>query len=197
MNDKILFLDLDRTLFDTPRFTQALWYAIGHEFKVDAAQQLESLPEWYHQIGDLRYYHFEEHVKHVLHKTADEITAKIRPRLERENFLYPDTSELQNWQTRGDYQLRILSFGGEWLQKFKISLCPRIADLPADIILEPKNTFIAHNYSRANGFLVDDKRNLDLPRGFTEVWLRRELLQKTKESGLIIVNSLIEVTEAL
>lgn len=197
MTDKILFLDLDRTLFDTVRFVNVLWQTIGRAYTIDHEKQLATMLGWYKQVGELRYYRFEDHVQQATGQTADQVAVKIRPHLAAHDFLYPDTAEIKNWQARGDYTLRILSFGGEWFQKFKISLSPAIADLPADIILQPKNQFIATHFAGARGFLVDDKRNPHLPKGFTEVWLQRDTLQNAKESSLIIVNSLIEVTEAL
>lgn len=198
MTNKILFLDLDRTLFDTTRFMRDLWQAIGQIYNVNPQHQLAELPEWYHQMGELRYYHFEEHVQAVLHQNADQVATAVRPLLADKNFLYPDVAELSKWQKRADYQIRILSFGGDWFQKFKISFCPDIADLPRDIILEAKNIFIARTFAGAQGFLVDDKRNPDLPPGFTEVWIDRQSdVQKIKKDGIIIINSLTQVQEVL
>jgi len=194
---KILFLDLDRTLFDTPRFIRVVWQTIGRVYNVDGEQQLAVILDWYRQVGKLRYYMFEEHVQHVVGQNADEVAAKIRPLLAKQNFLYDDTTEIKKWQARGDYSVRILSFGGEWFQKFKISLSPAIATMPADVILESKSDFIAREFSGDGGFLVDDKRNPHLPRGFTEVLIQRGVLQKSKRNGLIVINSFIEVTEIL
>lgn len=195
MTRKILFLDLDRTLFDTDLFVKEFWHAAAKLYNFDPIHQIAQLSSWYKPVGDFGYYSVEDHVRAALGKTAAEVGEAVRPILQNTHFAYPDTSEIPTWQARGDYELRILTFGGEWLQKYKLSLTPTLNGLPYDIILVAKGDFIAKNFTDAQGFLVDDKLGNNLPPTFKQIWINR--ITDMKNPGIITVQSLTQVQEAL
>lgn len=197
MKPKVLFLDLDRTLFDTVRFMNALWHALAAQCGQDYDHCMAMVPQYYRAIGDYRYYDLWLHIQDGLGVDPEVAVAAITPHLKGADFTFPDASELHEWQ-KTDYEIRILTFGPEWVQRFKLQFAPRIAQLPIDIILEPKNQFIARDYAGRSGLLVDDKRDLHLPPNFKEVWLDREdTMQNSQEYGIICVNSLTQVKELL
>lgn len=195
MTRKVLFLDLDRTLFNTDLFIKEFWHAAATLYNFDPIHQLTQVASWYEPVGDFGYYSVEDHVRAVVGKTAAEVGQAVRPMLKATNFAYPDTAEITAWQARGDYELRILTFGGEWLQKYKLSLTPTLNSLPYDIILVAKGDFIAKNFTDAQGFLVDDKRGNGLPPNFKEIWINRVTDMKIPET--ITIHSLTEVKGVL
>lgn len=198
MARKVLFLDLDRTLLDTPHFMQSLWREIAKAYNAGLEHQMAQVPHWYRAVGDYHYYDLRMHLQEGMGLDPDAVLAKITLALQKEDFLYPDASELAAWLERADYEVRVLTFGPPWVQQFKISLVPAIAKLPCDMILEAKKAFIAREYAGRQGLLVDDKRNPGLPDGFTEVWLNRDSdMDIVKEYGIITIKSLTQVRELL
>lgn len=198
MKPDILFLDLDRTLFDTPRFMPALWHALAARYSLDYEHCMALVPHFYRAIGDYRYYDLKMHLQDGLGLDPEQAIDVVTPVLAKQDFLFADTSSLAEWQARPDYEVRILTFGPAWVQAFKMRFAPALAHLPTDMILEAKNEFIAREYAGRSGLLVDDKRNPNLPKGFTEVWLDRDhTMQNTQESGIVCINSLAQIKELL
>lgn len=195
MTRNILFLDLDRTLFDTDLFIKEFWHAAAKIYNFDPIHQIAQVSSWYRPVGDFGYYSVEDHVRAALGKTAAEVGEAVRPLIRHIDFTYPDTAEITIWQARGDYELRILTFGGRWLQKYKLSLTPTLSALPCDIILVAKGDFIVKNFTDAQGFLVDDKRGNRLPPNFKEIWINRRTDMKIP--GTITIHSLAEVKGVL
>jgi hypothetical protein len=197
MSRKTIFVDLDRTLFDTNQFMVALWEAVGQLYpKVDVVYEVSRIGEWYEHIGDLKHYLFPKQFAHATGDTFAKAAPALHSLLRHEQFAFPDAMVIKMWPGRG-YDVRIVSFGAEDLQKFKLSLMPEF-DEPRDIILEAKGPFLMRNYPNAAGFMVDDKRNPHLPVGIKEVWLDRTANVDIKqEAGIITINSLEGVEELL
>lgn len=198
MKPKLLLLDLDRTLFDTARFMPALWRALAAHYTLNYEHQMALVPQFYRSMGDYRYYDLKLHLQDGLGLDPDQAIGAVTPVLQKQDFVFPDAIHIAEWQSRPNYDVRILTFGPLWVQEFKMRFAPKIAALPIDIVLEPKNKFIARQYPGRTGFLVDDKRNPNLPQGFTEVWLDRDhTMQFAQESGIICINSLTQIRELL
>ncbi|HET9411693.1 MAG TPA: hypothetical protein VFO38_02510 [Candidatus Saccharimonadales bacterium] len=195
MARNILFLDLDRTLLDTDLFVEEFWHAAAKLYNFDPIHQIAQLASWYKPVGNFGYYSVEDHVRAALGKTAAEVGEAVRPLIQHIDFTYPDTAEIKDWQARGDYELRILTFGERWLQTYKLSLTPTLSALPCDIILVAKGDFIAKNFTDAQGFLIDDKRGNRLPPNFKEIWINRRTDMKIPET--ITIHSLAEVKGVL
>lgn len=197
MKPNVLFLDLDRTLFDTARFMPVLWHALAKRYGLDYDHCMALVPQFYRALGDYRYYDLKIHLQEGLGIDPDEAIEAVTPELASYDFMFPDAAELLEWQ-KTHYEIRVLTFGPEWVQRFKLRFAPDIAHLPCDMILEPKSDFIAREYAGRRGLLVDDRRNPHLPPGFTEVWLDRErTMQNGQESGIVCINSLTQVKELL
>ncbi|HKX73317.1 MAG TPA: hypothetical protein VJM32_04855 [Candidatus Saccharimonadales bacterium] len=196
MSKKLLLLDLDRTLLDTKRFMNELWTEISRQYNLDYDHEMSRVPHWYRSMDDYRYYDLRLHIQEGLALDPDVAVAAVTPALKKIDFLFPDVSELAEWRKHTDYELRIMTFGPRWVQEFKLAFMPELADIAADIILEPKGQFIARQYAGRQGMLVDDKRNADLPHGFREIWLDRDGTNQRPE-GIITINSLTELREVL
>jgi hypothetical protein len=196
MSKPLLFVDFDRTLIETDRLIAASWKAIEHLYKVDVTAVLATLEDHYVHVGDLRYYNFDQHIESTLHQPADDVSAAIYPILQKENFVYDDAEEIFNWQNK--YEVRILTFGASWYQRFKLGLAPQFKDIPADIMLRPKGEFIAEHCRGRTGWLVDDKYNGGMPPGFTEIHLvRSSSFTKEMKGDIITINSLRSLKELL
>lgn len=198
MSRKVLLLDLDRTLLDTNKFLQAFWQAMAHAYGVDAEHEMAMVPEWYHAIGEYRYYDLKMHLEQGLGKNAEEVVETLRPQLQGQDFLYPDVQEMAKWQEHKEYEIRVVTFGPQWVQLLKLQFTPSLAHLPSDIMLESKSAYIARNFADATGFLVDDKRNSHMPNNIKQLWLVRDKsVQDMLDKETVIIHSLTQVEEAL
>jgi hypothetical protein len=196
MTKPILFVDFDRTLVKTDRLIAASWQTIEKTYGIDTTSVLATLEDHYVHVGDLRYYHLDKHIEASLRRPADEVAAAIYPTLQKQDFAYADAKEIFAWQDK--YEVRILTFGAEWYQRFKLGLVPQFQNIPTDIILRPKGEFIAEQFGNRTGWLVDDKYNGGMPPGFTEIHLvRSSSLTNENKSGIIIINSLNALKELL
>lgn len=195
MTKKILFLDLDRTLFDTDYFMQSLWGEIAARYNINKEHELARTPEWYRAMGEYRYYDLREHLEQGIGLNPDDVVSAVTPALSKLDFLYADVADVLALQKEhADYEFRVLTFGPEWVQKLKLQFVPAIRDLACDIILLAKNEFIAAQYPGVHGYLVDDKRNRGLPGGVKEVWINRtETLQSLQKYDILAINSLTQI----
>jgi hypothetical protein len=197
MSRKTVFVDLDRTLFDTNQFMVAVWEAVGQLYpNVDILYETSRIGKWYAHVGDLKHYLFPKHFAHATGGVFQDAVPALHSLLQHEQFAFPDATAVKTWQAKG-YEVRILSFGATDLQQFKLSLIPAF-DEPRDIILEAKGPYLAKHYPGAVGVMVDDKRNSSLPPNIKEVWLQRdETMDIKREPGIIVINSLKGVEELL
>jgi hypothetical protein len=198
MNNPTIFVDLDRTIFDTNRFFPIVWQAVGDLYPgVHVEQEIGLIDRWYEtSVGDLRTYYFEKHFEAVTGVKFEDGFAVLHEHLKGGDYAFPDAQVVNSWGELG-YNVRILSFGGRGFQELKLSLIPEF-DQPRDIILERKGAFIARHYPGAHGFMIDDKRNPGLPGGVQEVWLNRANPGPvTHEGDTVIISSLEQMQEIL
>lgn len=195
---KLLLLDLDRTIFDTATFMRVLWTALAAEYNADYDREMARVPSFYRAVGDYRYYDLQLHIQEGLGENADEAMRAVSPILTQQDFAFADLSELGTWLAHPDYEVRVLTFGPEWVQRWKLVFMPMVKDVPIDITLEPKEAYIAREFAGRTGFLVDDRLTHSLPDGFTEMYITREsTIQNSQEDGIIYINSLTQVREYL
>lgn len=192
---KLLLLDFDRTLFDSDAFINKLWQIISTKYKLDFTDMLAEMPKFYHAVGELRYYDFALHLQEATGQSVEESIGGIRPEMAKTQYQYSDVEPTLH-QLSQEFEIRILSFGQPWFQNLKMSFTHIASDLPRDIILSAKNEFIADHFAGRQGALVDDKRNSELPKGFTEIWLNRDSKESEPDS-IITINSLKQLPEVL
>lgn len=192
---KLLLLDFDRTLFSTDFFIENLWRVIAKKYDLNYLDIMAEIPKFYHARGELRYYDFVFHFQDAIGKTVEESIESIRPELANISYQYEDAEKMIQ-EIGNEFEMRILSFGETWFQNFKMSFSHIASDLPRDIILAAKNDFISSHFANRQGALVDDKRNSDLPKEFTEIWLKRDG-DKPKQGSIITINSLTQLPEVL
>lgn len=165
-----LFLDLDRTVFDTPRFMQAVFAATESQFGLSAQRLHDDSGEFYEQIGDLIIYDlFNQLAAYGVDPSVAEPT--LRQALAGHDFLYPDTHGLLAFIAKNNIDTTLLSFGTERYQQFKYSLAPSLQKLPLvttlykDVYLQAQGTDLS--------LLVDDKTVDPLPPNCVQLLVDR------------------------
>jgi hypothetical protein len=215
MKQEILFIDVDRTIFDTDRFVVVLWEAIGKTYGIDSQAELNKLQSYYVYLSSeeksqaraglkpLSHYDFRSHVESVVKgHLADDVVANIQAILAKHNFVYPDTRAiLQLVNKNPSLVLKFLTLEQEWYQLVKrkqiINSLPQLNNFAWHVVQEPKGEYIARVFPGTKGWLVDDKAQ-QLPKGYKLLWLqRKEARPILLTDGKITINSLNVVEEAL
>lgn len=150
----IVYLDLDRTLFQTSRSAE-IWDAIAALYPdVDAKTAFDSRSTYYRYIGD-QYYHDMSAQLESLGLDPEEVYEKLRGTDladGRFEFEYcPELIELLVSRA----EVSIFTFGADDYQRFKVSLCPSLRQLPVMTTLRAKADVL--DDSQEECWLVDDK----------------------------------------
>jgi hypothetical protein len=198
MNKPILFVDFDRTLFDTNAFTAQLWQSVNRRYDVDIELAKAESKAYFTYLGNLYDYDFFGHMRRITGLSDAAIEAAVREDLAHQQFLYEDSDAVFAWHRAG-HDVRILTYGNEPYQRLKLGFTPAILEsLPVVIIRERKADYLASAHADQLGWLVDDKPDQQLPAGFAEINLNRTAeLPVARGSGYVIVNSLTHVEDIL
>lgn len=175
-NKPHVLVDFDRTLLDTDLFIDELWRAIATEYGVDPEYEKQRATSFYEFFGDWYDYQFFDHIAAIpeITHTQAEFEANIRARLSSKQFLFSDAEPTLNLYDE------ILTFGNHAYQRFKLSMCPELRDIPVTIIREMKADYVKHHY-QAPLVLIDDKRLEDeLPE-----WVDFYLIDRTQEAAVV------------
>lgn len=153
--DKKVFVDLDRTLFDTDIFVASLWLILQKKYGVDAEAEKKRAPKFYTYDGDLYDYHFFDHLKQLNIGNDEAITLEMTLQLRNQFLLFNDVEEgLKVLDELGEFT--ILTFGNERYQKFKLSCVPELTRYPVVTVQQHKKHFFSHQYTDPS-ILIDDK----------------------------------------
>ena len=196
-----LYLDLDRTLFDTSKASVALRVAAEKHFgKYGVTAQLlyDTYRQFTTRVGEQHYYRFFDHLADY-GINEDEAEASLRRELAGEDFLFPDAQVFLDFVDTQSIVPIILTFGEKRFQLFKASLAPRLARYPIETILFDKIDYLAERPDDS-AILVDDKsiHTAFLPRHCTGVLIDRSQPEAIiKQSDHYIVNNLASVEELL
>ncbi|HEV2413034.1 MAG TPA: hypothetical protein VGS28_04520 [Candidatus Saccharimonadales bacterium] len=196
---KRLYLDLDRTLYMTDRALklvaeecEKLWRDKG----ITAQRLIQEAPRYY-SSEDPNALRTHEFFRQMLAYGVDLRTegGRLRDSLSKYDLLFPDARDLLDYvDTLNDLEVKIITFGEEDFQKFKLSLLPRLAKYPVIITMGEKATYIRRHEKKTPSLIVDDKTNPSLP-----AWCEGVLLDRTgntsskdldQESGELVVNGL-------
>lgn len=198
METPILFVDFDRTLFDSTRFSEAIGQVLQKLYGINQEEFIAKQSDFFTYHDEHYDYDFYAHAHDMTGETPERIRAILKTELGSASFLFDDYKELRKWQRAG-YTVRILTFGNEAFQRLKLEYAKAISDVPGDIIQEQKRDFIAREHPDGHGWLVDDKPDQKLPKGFVEITLdRKAQLPKaiqTEYGG--IVSNLTQVQDLL
>lgn len=175
-----IVLDFDRTLFDTTKFS--LWFAAQVAKRSGKSPETitqEAAKAYYVYQGDLYYYDMQAHMGDIFGNQAEAMLDEIQALAKTsENFLFDDVRRtLADLRRYG--KVTILTFGEEQYQKFKISLCSELADVPAAIVQSAKGPHLAEQFEPSvRCVFVDDKdEHGSLPEWVEFYHLRRGLVE--------------------
>ncbi|PLS80788.1 hypothetical protein CYG49_04145 [Candidatus Saccharibacteria bacterium] len=152
---KKIFVDLDRTLFDTDVFIAAVWHYLGKKYPIDTEVEKARAKQYYTYDQDLYNYHFFDHIRALAIGDVQTIRFELSLYLREQSLLYNDTQKgLAALKELGG--ATILTFGNEEYQRFKIACVPELAWLPVEIVQQHKRHFFSENYTQPC-ILIDDK----------------------------------------
>lgn len=174
-----LFLDFDQTLFNHHAFADWLDGVFVDSFQT-APGAFTGGFDRYHEMLDngMRLYHNRAHVEELTGRRWDEMVPRIDEALEqagRPDFCYEEVHQALGELTAIAADVRVVTFGQEAYQRYKINTCPVVSRLPVHVVSEPKRLFLAREFNDGvGGRLVDDRYPLDLPPGWEHIWIDRE-----------------------
>ena len=190
-----VFLDLDRTLFQTDLFDELRWELLAQWYPevIDLPSEWARQREFYVYHGELYFYDFTAHMA-ALGLEVDEVYERLRTsELADGRLEYEGVRALVEWiRERGD--VRILTFGPEDYQSLKLALCPSLRDVPVHRTLEEKGGFfrsLAHD-AADEVWMVDDKLIPELPEYVH--YVQADVEQKgVEQQGWAVVTDLAEL----
>lgn len=149
-----VYLDVDRTLFDTNKFDALRWQFLEGKYGVSAEKERARQREFYVELGGAETYDLAAHMA-CLGIDADEVRDALRrSELADGRLEYTGVGKLVEWLGQHG-SVALLTFGFEADQELKLALCPSLRDVETIITLETKNKFFMQNSEPA--VLLDDK----------------------------------------
>lgn len=172
----LFLVDFDLTLFNTTRFSEALFSSFASVCSLQVGDVEKSAND--HYIDPiLGGYDIELHAMSL--GICPEKAWLLLDEILKTNFLYQDSALFLENLTANDDPVTILSFGERRFQTQKIlqslkHLSVNIRDsLDVQIVQERKTRYIQRSYPGKQGMLIDDIPNQGLPNGMLEVQIAR------------------------
>jgi hypothetical protein len=150
--NRLVLMDLDRTLFDTGLFFDDIWQLAAQMYGCNKDEEKTKAANYHRMYGEWYDYDFFQHLQEATDAVYSESTfIQAAQELLTSRYLFDDVTEdvLQSIDA-------IVTFGNKPFQQFKLSLCPQLASIETHIILEPKGHYISRTFKRPS-LLVDDK----------------------------------------
>ena len=148
----ILYVDFDRTLFDTETFVADRDKVLRQEFSVDLKR--EDTDKSYRLVGEFISYDFYGHMSQY-GLTVYDIEQRLKPALkqQRSSYVYEDAIGLIE-----NCQFKVLTFGEDDYQKFKFEFAPELDAIEKIIVFEHKDEYLSRQHAAGERVvLVDDK----------------------------------------
>lgn len=154
MSQPLIFLDLDRTLYQTAIAGTAKWQKIGDLYPhIDMQATRDEQQRYYRYDGDNYAYDFTAHLL-ALGLDAATVYHQLRQsELADGRMEYDGVPELVSWaQSVG--QVKVLTYGVDDYQRLKASLCPSLMNVDIITTLGSKSDYLQ---DKGEVWLVDDK----------------------------------------
>lgn len=150
----VVYLDLDRTLYNTDLGTELIWQQIASRYEfVNQEIERSRLGEFYLYDGGQYAYDLRAHLLD-LRLQSDEVYAMLRSSdLADGRLEYDGVGELIEWLSQCG-EVRVLTYGTEDYQQLKASLCPSLTGVEIITTLGSKGDYLA---DKGEVWLVDDK----------------------------------------
>jgi len=191
------YIDLDRTLFHTDKAGE-IFAALASAYPDNAriAEGYDQRGEYYvfpHDGDDVTYYH--DIVAQLREAGVDcaEAFSRIRPQLSDSRFEYPGAEHLMAvLQARGT--VKILTYGEDTYQRFKVELCPSLAGVEVIAIIESKTAYL-NMHAGPKDWIIDDKLMTGIVNGMHVVRVQHARDVEADAHSLNEVAALVEQTE--
>lgn len=193
----LVFLDLDRTLFDTRKVSE-IWQELAKHYPIDVATATSERSKWYVWASADTYHHdFSAQLRAygINPKEAFALLQASSVADGRLEFPYVDQLITTLAPLAG---LKVLTYGIHDYQHLKASLCPSLENVDIVSTLEPKAVVLERYIREHSCWLVDDKpigHELPAEVHFVQVALESEVPDFTEDWP--IFTSLKEVKEYL
>ena len=150
----IVYLDLDRTLFDTEK-TGEIWQVVGRLYpQVDTEQSYRQREQYYGMVGDLYFYDMSAQLRDFGLDPETVYAELQKTELADGRFEFSGCRELI--ETLGKHaEVQVFTFGMDDFQRFKASLCPSLRGLQVITTLRAKAEVLDDTETEC--WLVDDK----------------------------------------
>lgn len=149
----IVYLDLDRTLFNTPEMGQ-VWDYIASLYP-ESADAFDDAEKYFHYVDDMHYYDMSAHLESLGLDPAEVYAAVAQSELADGRLEEAGAKELIGMLRNLGYEPVVLTFGSDDYQRFKASLCPALQDVPVMATLRPKSEVLEERGEEC--WLVDDR----------------------------------------
>jgi hypothetical protein len=201
--DIIIYVDFDSTLYDTPRFAQDMWNLVAQEANISTKTVAEDALKYFAD-PNLGGYDYEKHISSY-DLDADTMWLRLKRHVAGHDYLYEDSPQFIQSLCEAGFRPHILSFGEKRFQTIKIQASlEKLRDttghkLGFDIVMRKKREHILDNHQGKRGFLIDDKPDQDLPRGFTEITINRSLnlIEPQQTGSIYTVSNLLQAIEII
>ena len=149
----IVYLDLDRTLFQTADMGM-VWEYIGQLYP-EAAEAFDSAEDYFHYIGEQYYYDMSAHLVSLGLEPEEVYASVANSELADGRLEIEGSKELIESLLRDGYEVQVLTFGSDDYQRFKASLCPSLREVPIMTTLRAKADILEELGIEC--WLVDDR----------------------------------------
>ena len=150
-----IYLDVDRTLFNTDLFDELRWSMLRREYSVDTQERARQKRFFVHNDG-MYYYDFFAHMKDIGLEPREVYSALSQSELGDGRLEYKGVSELISWiRERGT--VRLLTYGADDYQRLKVALCPSLENLEIIATRRGKGHFFRKQPMQEGVWMVDDK----------------------------------------
>ncbi len=188
-----IFVDLDRTLLDTTRFTDEIWDFLGTKYNIDATLEKSRIQQFYGKLG----YDLFKHLTATGLTDHPSITAQLMPFLSQKSLLFDDAlPAIAVLKEIGE--VTILTLGVRQLQELKLSVLRDLQQLPAVIVEYSKARYIVREVPESC-ILIDDKQIAgELPANVRFIHLDRAQTEPViRQESFVSINSLEHIEQAL
>lgn len=152
----MIYLDLDRTLFQTSRAGE-IWPVIEELYEgVDSVRAIAERDKYYKQMGDLYYHDVSEQLRDFGLEPVEVYESVVETDLADGRFEFEGVKELVQGLRENGEEVSVLTFGADDYQRFKVALCPSLRDVPVITTLRPKYEYL-DALEADNVWVVDDK----------------------------------------
>lgn len=154
MNRPLVYLDLDRTLFDT-RKVGLIWQELARHYDIDAKACANERSKFYVWDGPASYCHdFSKQLRSYGLPVEEAYEKLENSELANGQMEFPYVNQLINTLSE-KVNFRILTYGTDDYQRFKAALCPSLKGVEVVTTLQQKGDFLRETAETC--WLVDDK----------------------------------------